>query len=31
MCDETATYHIFDGEDINSEDWIVIDPFTYTV
>lgn len=31
MCDKTATYHTFDGEDINGEDWIVIDPFTYTV
>ncbi len=28
--DCTATYHVFDGDDINAEDWVVIDPFTYS-
>ena len=31
MYNKTATYNTFDGEDINGEDWIVIDPFTYTI
>jgi hypothetical protein len=28
--DQVATYHVFDGEDINATDWEVIDPFCYT-
>lgn len=29
-CDEeTATYMIFDGDDINADDWYVIDPLNY--
>jgi hypothetical protein len=30
LCDNTATYHVFDGDDINATDWVVIEPFTYT-
>ena len=29
MEDCIATYMNFDGEDINADDWEVIDPFTY--
>ena len=29
--DNTATYYVFDGEDINATDWEVIDPFTYSI
>lgn len=27
---QVATYHVFDGEDLNATDWEVIDPFCYT-
>ena len=26
---QTATYYVFDGDDINATDWAVIEPFTY--
>ena len=29
LSNNTATYGIFDGEDINATDWLVIDPFNY--
>lgn len=27
--DRTCTYYPFDGEDINADDWEVVDPLTY--
>lgn len=27
--EETATYMVFDGDDLNADDWYVIDPFDY--
>ena len=27
--EQVATYHVFDGEDVNATDWEVIDPFCY--
>jgi hypothetical protein len=29
LCDNVATYYVFDGDDINATDWVVIEPFTY--
>ena len=29
LVDNTATYYVFDGGDVNSTDWEVIEPFTY--
>lgn len=29
MSDQSATYVVFDGEDVNSTDWEVINPFNY--
>jgi hypothetical protein len=29
LSDNTATYQIFDGDDVNATDWEVIEPFTY--
>lgn len=29
--DKTATYYVFDGEDINANDWEIIDPFNYDI
>ena len=29
LVEQTATYQVFDGDDINATDWIVIEPFTY--
>ena len=29
--DQTATYINFDGDDLNADDWEVIDPFNYDI
>lgn len=29
LIEQTATYYVFDGDDINATDWAVIEPFTY--
>ena len=29
LIDQTATYQVFDGDDVNATDWVVIEPFTY--
>lgn len=30
LSDNSATYQMFDGDDLNATDWEVIEPFTYT-
>ena len=29
LIEQTATYQVFDGDDVNATDWVVIEPFTY--
>ena len=29
LVEQTATYQVFDGDDVNATDWVVIEPFTY--